>query len=85
VLFIFSIFETYVFQDLTEFYVWNGDTHKGEQNSVPPGFTGTTVTLNNIQIIEGETKDFMEDYQRSITPASLSLYFYIAYQFILYR
>jgi hypothetical protein len=60
----------------------NGDTHKGEQNSVPPGFTGTTVTLNNIQIIEGETKDFMEDYQRSITPASLSLYFYIAYQFI---
>ena len=56
----------------------NGETHKGGH----PGFTGTTVTLNNIQIIEGETKDFMEDYQRSITPASLSLYFYIAYQFI---
>ena len=59
----------------------NGETHKGEQNSVRPGFTKTTVTLNNIQI-KGENKDFMEDYQRSITPASLSLYFYIAYQFI---
>jgi hypothetical protein len=32
--------------------------------------------------IKGENKDFMEDYQNSMTPASLSLYFYIAYQFI---
>jgi hypothetical protein len=37
--------------------------------------------LFNIQI-KGENKDFMEDYQNSMTPASLSLYFYIAYQFI---
>lgn len=55
----------------------NGETHKGGHL----GFTGTTVTLNNIQI-KGENKDFMEDYQNSMTPASLSLYFYIAYQFI---
>ena len=55
----------------------NGETHKGGH----PGFTGTTVTLNNIQI-KGETKDFMESYENSMTPASLSLYFYIAYQFI---
>ena len=59
----------------------NDETHKGGQNSVHPGFTGTTVTLNNIQI-KGETKDFMESYENSMTPASLSLYFYIAYQFI---
>ena len=55
----------------------NGETHKGGH----PGFTGTTVTLNNMQI-KGETKDFMESYENSMTPASLSLYFYIAYQFI---
>ena len=59
----------------------NGETHKGGQNSAHTGFTGTTVTLNNIHI-KGKTKDFMESYQNSITPASLSLYFYIAYQFI---
>jgi len=59
----------------------NGETHKGGWNSIHPALTGTTVTLNNIHI-KGETKDFMEDYQKSMTPASLSLYFYIAYQFI---
>jgi len=59
----------------------NGETHKGRRNSIHPALTGTTVTLNNIHI-EGKTKDFMEDYQKSMTPASLSLYFYIAYQFI---
>ena len=30
----------------------------------------------------GEVKEFMEHYQKTLTPASLPLYFYIAYQFI---
>ena len=60
----------------------NGDTHERGRNSVHPASTRTTVTLNNIQKYKGETKDFMEGYQKSVMPASLSLYFYIAYQFI---
>jgi len=58
----------------------NGETRPVTQNSIHPA---TTVTLNNINI-ERETKGkaFMERYQESLTPASLSLYFYIAYQFI---
>ena len=68
----------------------NGGTHKGGRNSVPElnGETrpvtrnsihpATTVTMNNINI-EPETKGkaFMESYKESLTPASLSLYFYI--------
>ena len=53
----------------------NGETNKGRRNSIHP------VTSTKINI-KGETKAFMEGYQKSLTPASLSLYFYIAYQFI---
>ncbi|CAG2188702.1 TRPM2 [Mytilus edulis] len=47
-------------------------------NSVKPV---STVTCNNMNVT-GEVKEFMQRYQTSLTPASLPLYFYIAYQFI---
>ena len=46
-------------------------------NSVHP----SSVTLHNAKV-EGNVKEFMEGYQKSLSPASLPLYFYIAYQFI---
>lgn len=50
-------------------------------NSVHPMLPSSTVTTNNMNVT-GEVKKFMERYQKSLTPASLPLYFYIAYQFI---
>ncbi|OPL33639.1 transient 3 receptor potential cation channel subfamily m member, partial [Mytilus galloprovincialis] len=49
-------------------------------NGVHP-ISSSTVTTNNMNVT-GEVKKFMERYQKSLTPASLPLYFYIAYQFI---
>lgn len=49
-----------------------------KNNSVKPV---STVTCNNMNVT-GEVKEFMQRYQTSLTPASLPLYFYIAYQFI---
>ncbi|XP_071171553.1 transient receptor potential cation channel subfamily M member-like 2 [Mytilus edulis] len=50
-------------------------------NGVHPMLPSSTVTTNNMNVT-GEVKKFMERYQKSLTPASLPLYFYIAYQFI---
>ena len=44
-------------------------------------YPAISVTANNAKI-EGEMTKFMTTYQESLTPASLPLYFYIAYQFI---
>ncbi|XP_076102526.1 transient receptor potential cation channel subfamily M member 2-like isoform X1 [Mytilus galloprovincialis] len=55
-----------------------GPKRKFPNNSVKPV---STVTCNNMNVT-GEVKEFMQRYQTSLTPASLPLYFYIAYQFI---
>lgn len=50
---------------------------KSRKNRINP----KSVTLHNAKM-GGEVKQFMTKYQESLTPASLPLYFYIAYQFI---
>ncbi|VDI36243.1 Hypothetical predicted protein [Mytilus galloprovincialis] len=55
-----------------------GQRRRFPNNSVKPV---STVTCNNMNVT-GEVKEFMQRYQTSLTPASLPLYFYIAYQFI---
>lgn len=55
-----------------------GPRGKFPNNRVKPV---STVTCNNMNVT-GEVKEFMQRYQTSLTPASLPLYFYIAYQFI---
>ncbi|XP_063435619.1 uncharacterized protein LOC134716540 [Mytilus trossulus] len=63
---------------LVKSYDTAGPKRKFPYNGIKPV---STVTCNNMNVT-GEVKEFMQRYQTSLTPASLPLYFYIAYQFI---